>query len=346
MDPANRGALVLIADDNPLDLSMLFSMLSREKFDLALANDGKMVLELTCCEEPDLILLDIMMPPGMDGFEICHRLKADPATRDIPVIFMTSLNDVSSRLRGFELGAVDFVTKPFDEAELLARVRAHVALRVMTRTLTERNSRLEEQMHRREAAESALEERSRQLALRTEELARVNEQLARELAQREQMELSRAALQEEIIAVQRQRLLELSTPLSRITDQILVMPLIGVMDAERAQQVLETALRGAAELRAEFVIIDITGINGITVHVPEMLVRVSNGLRLVGASAILTGLSPEAARLFTDLNVSLGTIVTKASLQDGIAYAMRAQPGGGGDPRVGHPHRRTAQGRF
>jgi DNA-binding response OmpR family regulator len=325
---------------------MLFSMLSREKLDLALANDGKMVLELTRSGEPDLILLDVMMPPGMDGFEVCRRLKADPVTRDIPVIFMTSLNDVSSRLRGFELGAVDFITKPFDEAELLARVRAHVALRVMTRTLTERNSRLEEQIRRREEAEEALSERSRQLALRTEELARVNEQLARELTQREQMELARAALQEEIIAVQRQRLLELSAPLSRITDKILVMPLIGVMDAERAQQVLETALRGAAERGAEFVIIDVTGVKGLGAHVPEMLVRVSEGLRLVGASAILTGLSPEAARLFTELDVSLGTIVTKASLQDGIAYAMSAEPGGGEDPRVGHAHRRMSQGRF
>ena len=331
MDQANRGGLVLIAEDNPLNISVLFNMLSREQLDLAIANDGKMALELCRDEEPDLILLDVMMP-GMDGFEVCQRLKSDPEMRDIAVIFMTSLNDARSRLRGLELGAVDFITKPFDEAELLARVRTQVALRIMTRTLTEKNARLEQQILAREAAESALEERSRQLALRTEELGRVNEQLGRELALREQTERSRAALHEEIIAVQRQRLLELSTPLMPVTDRILVMPLIGTMDAERAQQVLERAIHGAAQYRAEFVIIDITGTKGIAAHVAEMLARVSEGLRLVGARAILTGFSSEAARLFVELDISLGAMVTKASLQDGIAHAMQAERARGRRP--------------
>jgi len=163
MESSLNVQLVLLADDNPVNLGVLCNALSGEQLELAVATNGQMVLEMARAEPPDLILLDVQMPV-LDGFEACRRLKEDPKTRDIPVIFMTSLNELDSRIRGFSLGAVDYISKPFEEAELLARVRTQLALRSMTRALQEQNlklekqnARLEEQFHYIEALQKNLE---------------------------------------------------------------------------------------------------------------------------------------------------------------------------------------------
>ncbi|WP_438020379.1 response regulator [Sorangium sp. So ce315] len=309
--------LVLIADDNPLNIEVLCGALSDEGLNLAMAGDGEEVLEVVGREEPDLILLDALMP-GLDGFETCKRLKANPATRDIPVVFMTSLAEERYRIQGFSVGAVDYVIKPFERGELLARVRTQLSLRSATRAMKEQNQRLSEEIREREAAERALERR-------TAELYEANAQLARELAQREQAEAARAALHEQIIATQRERLRELSAPLIPITDGILVMPLIGAMDVERARQAIEIALRGASERRAHHLIVDITGVSIVDETVACMLVQAARGLGLLGTRAIITGIRPEVAQSLVRLDIGLGGVVTKASLQDGVAHALRAR---------------------
>ncbi|WP_437603089.1 response regulator [Sorangium sp. So ce590] len=317
MQPPRSPALVLIADDNPLNIEVLCGALAGEGLNLAMAGDGEEVLAVVGREEPDLILLDALMP-GLDGFETCKRLKANPATRDIPVVFMTALADEHYRIQGFSVGAVDYVIKPFERGELLARVRTQLSLRSATRALKEQNLRLSEEIRERDAAERALERR-------TAELYEANAQLAQELSQREQAEAARAALHEQIIAAQRDRLRELSAPLIPITDGILVMPLVGTMDVERARQAVDTALRGASERGADFLIFDITGVNVADETVASMLVQAARGLGLLGTRAIITGIRPEVAQALVRLALGLGELVTKATVQAGVAHALRAR---------------------
>jgi DNA-binding response OmpR family regulator len=123
-----RRPRILAVDDTRQNLELLTKILERCGYDVALALDGSEALELAAKENPDLILMDILMP-GMNGIEVCRRLKADPATHGIPVIFLTSKTESVEILEGFEAGAVDYVTKPFRVSELLARVHVHVELR-------------------------------------------------------------------------------------------------------------------------------------------------------------------------------------------------------------------------
>jgi DNA-binding response OmpR family regulator/anti-anti-sigma regulatory factor len=324
MNPNRDTSLILIADDNPVNLELLSDTLGVEGYDIAVASDGEMAIERVRLEPPDLILLDAMMP-GVDGFEACKRLKNDPATSDIPVIFMTALTDVSHKLRGLRLGAVDYLVKPFEQEEVVLRVKNHLALRSATRSLAEKNAALERQMEERAAAEAARAALTSELERRTEELRGAKEHLERELAERKDSEAARAAMAEQIIALQAKQLHELSTPIIPITDWLVVMPLIGVMDDARAAQALETALRGASERRAEIVIIDITGVPTIDAAVASALLRAARALRLIGARTVLTGIRPEVARTLANINMDPSGIVTRGTLQGGIAHAMSAR---------------------
>jgi len=121
------GATILIADDDKINLDVLETMLTQFGYDVRVALDGETVLRIVSADPPDLILLDINMP-NLDGFQTCERLKQDPRTRDIPVIFVTAMTDERDRLKGFEHKAVDYVTKPVQIAELRARVDLHLEL--------------------------------------------------------------------------------------------------------------------------------------------------------------------------------------------------------------------------
>jgi diguanylate cyclase (GGDEF)-like protein len=123
-----KGPKILIVDDNPRNLQVLGATLRREGYELIVALNGRQALNAVERTAPDLILMDVMMPV-MDGFEACRRIKAESGSRDIPLIFLTARGEPGDLLRGFEAGAVDYVTKPFHRAELLARVRTHVELR-------------------------------------------------------------------------------------------------------------------------------------------------------------------------------------------------------------------------
>ncbi|MEG4218678.1 response regulator [Microcoleus sp. Pol14C6] len=132
---------ILVVDDTPTNLQVLFDLLSEQGYRVAIAKNGETALQRVQSSEPNLILLDVMMP-GIDGFETCQRLKANPATRDIPVIFMTALSDSLDQVKGLSLGAVDYITKPIQHEEVLARIRVHLQLRNATRIMEQRTNEL------------------------------------------------------------------------------------------------------------------------------------------------------------------------------------------------------------
>ncbi|MCG8425374.1 MAG: hybrid sensor histidine kinase/response regulator [Proteobacteria bacterium] len=132
--------VILIVDDNPLNRTVLSSYLGGRGFEIALAETGEAALDKASAA--DLILLDVKLP-GIDGFETCRRLKADEAMRDVPVIFMTAIESTESKVAGFAAGGVDYVTKPFQQEELFARVRTHLEIRKLTRRLKRANRKLQ-----------------------------------------------------------------------------------------------------------------------------------------------------------------------------------------------------------
>jgi sigma-B regulation protein RsbU (phosphoserine phosphatase) len=143
-------AKVLVVDDAPTNVRLLANILEREGCEVVTAADGGEALERARQDKPDLILLDILMPVK-NGFEVCEELKRDLATADIPIIFLSALGDSSDRVKGLELGAVDFVSKPVDRIEVVARVRTHLKLRELTSFLIELNEELQEKQRRRES---------------------------------------------------------------------------------------------------------------------------------------------------------------------------------------------------
>jgi len=118
---------VLIVDDSPTTLDLMSAMLRAEGLAVRTADSGQLALAAIAAHPPALVLLDIRMP-GIDGFEVCRRLKADPKTRNIPVIFISAANEVEERVEGFRLGAVDYIAKPVQREECLARIKAHLEI--------------------------------------------------------------------------------------------------------------------------------------------------------------------------------------------------------------------------
>jgi phosphoserine phosphatase RsbU/P len=136
MSSDNGKQVILLVDDTPANIHIAQAIL-RDEFKVRVATSGAKALELVKAEPmPALILLDIEMP-GMDGYEVCNQLKADPQTRDIPVIFLTAKTESEDETRGFEVGAVDYVHKPFSPAVVKARVRTHLTLRATSQQLAQ-----------------------------------------------------------------------------------------------------------------------------------------------------------------------------------------------------------------
>jgi len=137
----HKQAIILVVDDNPTNLEILDHALTQEGYKVRIEAEGLNVIKQARLSIPDLILLDIMLP-DLNGFEVCKQLKADPLTEGIPIIFMTALADPVDKIKGLNLGAVDYITKPFQKEELLARVRGHVQLRQLNKTLELQNQQL------------------------------------------------------------------------------------------------------------------------------------------------------------------------------------------------------------
>jgi len=150
---------ILLVDDNTTNLQILHQTLDGRGYRLLIAKNGESALAIAHEVKPSLILLDIMMP-GIDGFEVCRRLKADPETEAIPVIFLSALDDTADKVKGLDLGAVDYVSKPFQAEEVIARVNTHLTISSLKKSLAEKNKALQ-------ASNEILEERVRE---RTAEL--------------------------------------------------------------------------------------------------------------------------------------------------------------------------------
>ena len=137
------GGNILVVDDTKENLRILADALGEEGYKVRPALSGRMALEAARKELPDLILLDILMP-GMDGYEVCGILKADQVLKDVPVIFISALNEVGDKMKGFSAGGVDYISKPFQTEEVLARVKTHLKLRKLQKDVEEKNTRLRE----------------------------------------------------------------------------------------------------------------------------------------------------------------------------------------------------------
>ena len=172
---------VLLVDDSPDDLDLMHECL-KDLYGLKIANNGEQALRVaTTGTLPDIILLDIMMPV-MDGYETCRHLKADSQTRDIPVIFLTAKAEIEDQLKGFDLGAVDYITKPISPPIVLARVQTHLHLNRVRKYLTDKNAFLEDEVRRRmdqvlavrKQAEEVLRKQAEELRARNDELELFN----------------------------------------------------------------------------------------------------------------------------------------------------------------------------
>ena len=142
-DSNDQNGRLLLVDDNPTNLQVLFQTLSGSGYELLIAQSGAEALKVAESTHPDMVLLDIMMPPGIDGYETCKQLKANDATREASVIFMSALDDIKDKVRGLELGAVDYITKPFQAEEVIARVSTHLTIHHLRKELAARNLELE-----------------------------------------------------------------------------------------------------------------------------------------------------------------------------------------------------------
>ncbi|VXD24848.1 Response regulator receiver modulated diguanylate cyclase/phosphodiesterase [Planktothrix serta PCC 8927] len=174
---------ILIIDDNPINVELLFEYLNYAGFEVWKALDGKSGLEIITQNTPDLILLDVMIP-DLDGFEICTRLKANPAYAEIPIIFTTALAESQQKVKGLNLGAVDYITKPFDQREILARINLHLRLHTL-------NSQLKQEIHEKKQVEQALNQLNLELENRVEERTSQLQNTLQELQQAQQKLLER-----------------------------------------------------------------------------------------------------------------------------------------------------------
>ncbi len=133
---------ILIVDDTPENLTVLRQMLTEQNYMVRPALNGEIAIKAVNTSSPDLILLDIRMP-GMDGYEVCKQLKSDEKTSGIPVIFISALNELDDKIKAFSLGGVDYITKPFQAEEVLARVKTHLTLRSLQKSIEDKNAQLQ-----------------------------------------------------------------------------------------------------------------------------------------------------------------------------------------------------------
>ena len=185
----DENSTILIVDDIAENISVLFDLLIMNDFEVLVERSGEGALQLVelACPRPDLILLDVMMPPGIDGFETCSRLKANPNTEDITVIFMTALSDTTDKVRGFELGGMDYVTKPFQQEEVLARINTHLTISKLKKQFFNLNSQLkiqDEELQQQYATSSKL-----------------NDQLQKEIRERKHAEKALQSVKRELNAI-------------------------------------------------------------------------------------------------------------------------------------------------
>ncbi|MEL6459904.1 MAG: response regulator [Cyanobacteria bacterium J06621_15] len=176
----SRQPIILIVDDNPTNLKVLSGAIADSGCEILVSTDGESAIEQAEYARPDLILLDVIMP-GIDGFETCNQLKQNPITYEIPILFMTALSDTVDKVKGLSLGAVDYITKPFQTEEVLARINVHLKMRFLNQQLAEQNNDLEKRVKDRtnelQTALNNLQESQLQL-VQTEKMSALGELVA------------------------------------------------------------------------------------------------------------------------------------------------------------------------
>ena len=155
---------ILVVDDTPANLKLLSSMLNANGYKVRPASSGAIALRSVESKLPDLILLDIRMPE-MDGFEVCTKLKENPYSKDIPVIFISAMDDIRDKVKAFNVGGIDYVTKPFEPEEVLARINTHISLRSLQTEMQEQNILLKQLMKKQQEQEQVMIEQSRMAAM-------------------------------------------------------------------------------------------------------------------------------------------------------------------------------------
>ena len=173
---------ILVVDDTPDNLRLLSTMLSEQEYKVRKVTSGQLALRVVSLAPPDLILLDINMPQ-MNGYEVCKQLKAEPKSSDIPVIFISALDDVWDKVKAFDVGGVDYITKPFQSEEVLARVKNQLTLRSLQKQLSEQNALLVQEIHERKQVEEALRQSEAREREKAHELEQTLEQLKRTQSQ-------------------------------------------------------------------------------------------------------------------------------------------------------------------
>jgi two-component system, sensor histidine kinase ChiS len=163
----SKRANILVVDDNPLNLRLLVNLLTAQGYKARPTTSGQMALRAAQAEPPDLILLDIMMP-DLDGYEVCRQLKADERTRDIPVIFISAMSEVLDKVKAFQAGGVDYISKPFQTEEVLSRLDTHLSIRRLQQNLLEQNRQLQEENTRRQRVLETLKESRKRYRLLAE----------------------------------------------------------------------------------------------------------------------------------------------------------------------------------
>ncbi|MCP4538073.1 MAG: response regulator [Chloroflexi bacterium] len=311
---------ILIVDDTVENLRLLDALLTNAGYQVRPTSDARLGLLAAQRKLPDLVLLDIRMP-GMDGYEFCEKLKADERTRDIPVIFISALHETPDKVRGFALGGVDYITKPFQDTEVLARVERHLTIRNL----------------------------QKQLEARNEQLASVNSSLTREIAERQRSERSLAESEERYrhlvefspitIAVHSQskivfvnaagaRMLSATSPTQIIGKMIVdfVTPEYHAVVAERMREMRETG-KPAPLIKEKWLRIDGTAID-VEAAATTFTYR-GNPATLVVARDITARVRSERERAHAqealrELNITLEAKVTeRTSALNGIVIALR-----------------------
>jgi CheY-like chemotaxis protein len=330
---AQDKASILMVDDHPQNLIALEAVLDGMGHSLVKASSGREALKRVLEREFALILLDVQMP-GLDGYETAALVREREQSRHTPIIFLTAINQSDAQVfKGYSTGAVDYIFKPFVPEFLKAKVAVFVDLYMTTKEakrqselLLMANAELESEIAERQRAEEALqkihEELEARVERRTAQLARANAELQEQSAERQRAEQERARLREEMIHMQATMLREMSTPLIPLSDEIVIMPLVGTIDSNRAAQILDAVSRGVVSRGARFAILDITGVPEVDTYVASALIQAAQAVRLLGAEVVLTGIRSKVARSLAELRVDLSSIVTRSKLQGGIEYAQ------------------------
>jgi len=187
----DNSPLILVVDDSPDVLQMLSDILTHHGYQVRTASSGRLALRSVAVELPDLILLDVKLP-DLDGYEVCHLLKSEEQSRGIPVIFISGRNDTADKVEGFNAGGVDYIAKPFQLAEVLARVELHLTLRHLQKQLEAQNIQLQQEINKRDRIEKELAEQKSHMeelvAERTADLKNINEELQRKIVECKQSE--------------------------------------------------------------------------------------------------------------------------------------------------------------